>query len=147
MTRLIWHELFFDVAPPRLYQALTEPAQLAQWWTTQVGGVSALGQTLEFGFAGLTQEMLVIGLSPHRLVRWRATDNGLEDWAGTTLEFAIFRQHGQTYLHLRHAGWREEASMYAQCHTDWAFYLLSLREFVEKGQGRPFPYDILNNGL
>jgi len=147
MTREIWHELFFNVSPQKLYDAITDPKKLAQWWTTDVRGTSHLGKSLEFGFGGLSQEMLVSDLKPGKLVRWTATEKGLSDWAGTFLEFKIFRQDDLTYLHFRHSNWREGAEMYAQCNTDWAFYLLSLREFVEKGKGRPFPNDILNNGL
>lgn len=147
MTREIWHELFFNVSPQELYRAITDPKKLAQWWTTDVRGTSVPGKKLEFGFGGLTQEMLVSDLKPGKLVRWKATENGLSDWAGTGLEFRIFSQDGLTYLHFRHSNWRKDAKMYAQCNTDWAFYLLSLREFVERGKGRPFPNDILNNGL
>ena len=147
MTREIWHELFFNVSPQKLYEAITDPQKLAQWWTADVRGMSRPGKSLEFWFGGLSQEMIVSDLKPGKLVRWAATEKGLSDWAGTILEFKIFHREDLTYLHLRHFNWREDAEMYAQCNTDWAFYLLSLREFVDKGKGRPFPNDILNNGL
>ena len=147
MTREIWHELFFNVSLQKLYEAITDPKKHAQWWTTDVRGASRPGISLEFGFGGLSQEMIVRDLKPGELVRWSATEKGLSDWAGTVLEFKNFRRDDLTYLHFRHSNWREGADMYAQCNTDWAFYLLSLREFVEKGKGRPFPNDILNNGL
>ena len=147
MTREIWHELFFNVSLHELYEAITDPKKLAQWWTTDVRGTSVPGKYLEFGFGGFSQEMLVSDLESGKLVRWTATEKGLSDWAGTRLEFKVFRRNDLTYLHLRHSNWKEEAKMYAQCNTDWAFYLLSLREYVETGKGRPFPNDILNNGL
>lgn len=147
MTREIWHELFFNVTPQELYEALTDPEKLAQWWTTDVRGISQLGEYLEFGFGGLIQEMLVTDLEPGKLVQWKATESGLPDWVGTILEFKIFRRDGLTYLHLHHSNWHDDAPMYAQCNTDWAFYLLSLREFVENGNGRPYPNDFLNNGV
>ena len=147
MTREIWHELFFKVSPQTLYEAITDPTQLSQWWTTDVRGTSHTGKYLEFGFGETIQQMLVSDLEPGKLVRWTATEKGLSDWAKTVLAFKIFSKDELTYLHLHHSNWREDAEMYAQCNTDWAFYLLSLREFVEKGKGRPFPNDILNTGL
>jgi len=141
MTREIWHELFFNVSPHELYEAITDSKKLAQWWTTDVRVTSVPGKYLEFGFGELSQEMLVSDLEPGKLVRWTATEKGLSDWAGTHLEFKVFRQNDLTFLHFRHSNWKEEAN------TDWAFYLLSLREYVETGKGRPFPNDILNNGL
>ena len=67
---------------------------------------------------------------------------------GTIFEFKIFRQGDVAYLHLLRSNLRDNAAMYAQCDFDWAFYLLSLRELVEKGKKRlPFPNDILNSGV
>ena len=96
MTREIWHELFFKVSPQELYEAITDPNKLAHWWTTDVRGASQPGGYLEFGFGGLIQEMLITDLEPGKLVRWRATENGLSDWAGTLLEFKIFKRDDQT---------------------------------------------------
>jgi hypothetical protein len=32
--------------------------------------------------------------------------------------------------------------MFPECSMHWAIYLLSLKEFVETGKGRPHPYDM-----
>jgi uncharacterized protein YndB with AHSA1/START domain len=92
MTREVWHELVFNVSPQKLYEAITDLKKLAQWWTTDVRGTSRPGKYLEFGFGGSSQEMLVSEMKPGKLVRWMATERGLSDWAGTLLEFKIFRR-------------------------------------------------------
>jgi hypothetical protein len=60
----------------------------------------------------------------------------------TEVEFRIFRVNKQTVLHFRHSNWREDAKMFPHCSLGWAIFLLSLKEFVEMGKGRPYPCDM-----
>jgi hypothetical protein len=41
-----------------------------------------------------------------------------------------------------HEGWAEPVEFLHHCSTKWAAYLFSLRELVERGAGRPGPYDL-----
>ena len=86
--------------------------------------------------------MQVTALEPDELVRWRVFDGGAEDWIDTEVEFKIFCAEGKTYLHFRHSNWKEDAKSFPHCSMGWAIFLLSLKEFVETGKGRPHPYDM-----
>lgn len=141
--REIWHEIHITASPGRVYRALTDVRKLAGWWTTDTRGQSAVGKKLEFWFYGqLAAEMVVAALKVDELVRWRVTKRSTPDWVGTELEFKIFREGKQTFLHLRHSKWRAAAKMFPECSMHWAIFLLSLKEFVETGKGRPHPYDM-----
>jgi hypothetical protein len=85
---------------------------------------------------------VVTTLTKNKLVRWRVTERGIPDWANTEIEFKIFRRGEYSYLHLRHSKWRDDAEMFPECSMHWAIFLLSLKEFVETGRGRPHPYDM-----
>lgn len=142
-TREIWHELLVNVSAERLYCAVSDPKMIAHWWTTGARGESAIGKQLEFWFGdycGSVAEVTV--LKPNECVCWRIVGGRVEDWIGTEVEFAIFRQKGQTVLHFRHSGWREDAKLFPHCSLGWAVFLLSLKEFAETGKGRPYPYDM-----
>jgi len=141
-TREIWHEILIRVTPHDLYDAVTDAKKLAHWWTTDTRGESRVGRNLEFWFGGMCQMMEVTALEPDTLVRWRATQGGAPGWQGTQIEFKIFREDGKTMLHFRHSNWQENAKMFPHCSMGWAIFLLSLKEFVETGKGRPFPYDM-----
>jgi hypothetical protein len=41
-----------------------------------------------------------------------------------------------------HAGWREPVEFMHHCSTKWAVFLLSLKDWIERSEGRPHPYDI-----
>jgi len=149
-NREIWHEIMINASPRDVYQALTDVDKLAHWWTTDTRGKYKVGNSLEFCFDRLCQPVEVTALRPDELVRWRVpivSKKGMSDWADTEIEFKIFREDGQTLLHFRHSNWREDAKMFPQCSLDWAVFLMSLKEFVETGRGRPYPYDMLPHGV
>ncbi|HYF43985.1 MAG TPA: SRPBCC domain-containing protein, partial [Ramlibacter sp.] len=68
--------------------------------------------------------------------------SGPPDWIGTQLSFSLAEQDGMTIVLFAHRGWREQAESMAHCSMKWAVFLLSLRELVEHGQGRPAPNDL-----
>ncbi len=139
----IWHEIIINASPDDLYQALTDVKKLAHWWTTDTRGESALGKKLEFWFyEELAKEMVVTALKDNELVQWRGTERGDPEWMDTEIEFKIFRREDSTFLHFRHSKWREDAETFPECSMHWAVFLLSLKEFVETGKGRPHPYDM-----
>ena len=141
--REIWHEIHIKAPLNEAYQALADVKKLAHWWTTDTRGESALGGKLEFWFHGhFVAEMVVTALCPDEQVRWRVTDRSISDWVDTEIQFVMFREDDKTYLHLRHSKWHEDADMFPECSMHWAIYLLSLKEFVETGKGRPHPYDL-----
>lgn len=142
-TREIWHEIEIHASPAELFRALSEVPRLAHWWTTDVRGESAVSKTLEFWFSRYRAAVMeVTTLKPDELVQWRVVDGRATDWIGTELEFRIFRGQGKTLLHFRHSLWAEDAKSFPHCSLGWAIYLLSLKEFVETGKGRPHPYDM-----
>ena len=61
---------------------------------------------------------------------------------GTELSFRLTSGEGQTYVRFAHSNWKEPTDFMAHCSTKWAVFLLSLKEAVETGKGRPFPDDI-----
>ena len=139
----IWHEIIINASPVALYQALTDVKKLAHWWTVDTRGESALGEKLEFWFyEELAKEMVVIDLKDNEFVQWRGTERGDSEWVDTEIEFKIFRKGGKTFLHFRHSKWREDAEAFPECSMHWAVFLLSLKEYVETGKGRPHPYDM-----
>jgi uncharacterized protein YndB with AHSA1/START domain len=143
MTREIWHEILINAAPSEVYGALTDVEKLAHWWTIDVRGQSATGKTLEFWFSGYRGAVMeVTTLKTDELVQWRVIDGNSSEWIGTDLEFKILHKQGKAFLHLRHSIWREDAEAFPHCSLGWAIFLLSLKEYVETGKGRPHPYDM-----
>jgi uncharacterized protein YndB with AHSA1/START domain len=141
--REIWHEVLINASPAELFQAVTDVKKLAHWWTTDVRGESAIGRKLEFWFSGFRASVMeVIALKSNELVVWHVVGGESADWLDTNVEFKILIRQGKTFLHFRHSKWHQDAESFAHCSMGWAIFLLSLKEFVETGKGRPHPYDM-----
>ena len=139
-TYEIKHEIGIKGTPEAIFRALVEPKLLAQWWTSDTRGQSEVGGMLEFWFGEYPQKMRVKALEANELVRWQGAE-GMDEWEGTEFEFRLEPEAEQCLVHFTQSGWTKNTGMYAHCSTKWAVFLLSLKDLIEKGEGRPHPRD------
>ncbi|GAA5785582.1 activator of HSP90 ATPase [Chitiniphilus shinanonensis] len=143
----IVHRIGIKAPATQVYAALASLQGLAGWWTEEVQGNDQVGGRIEFTFRALdgtvkgSAVMAVEALDPSRQVAWRCVE-GPAEWIDTRLTFTLAEHDDQTIVLLGHRQWREEVEFTAHCSTKWAIFLLSLRDYVEKGTGRPSPNDV-----
>jgi uncharacterized protein YndB with AHSA1/START domain len=143
----IIHRIGVKSAAAQVYKALSTIEGLAHWWTEEVEGDDRIGGKIEFTFRWETGEikgkmvMEVKELSPQKNVRWRCID-GPAEWIGTDITFQLSQQDDQIIIIFGHRNWREAVEFTAHCSMKWAVFLLSLREYVETGKGKPSPHDL-----
>ena len=137
----ILHRVGIGAEPRKVYEALSTVDGLSHWWITATTGESRVGGTIHFGREGGGFEMQVTQLVPDKLVQWTCLA-GPAEWVGTKLSFALEFKEGQTFVLFAHAGWKQPVEFMHHCSTKWATFLLSLRNWVERGEGRPHPYDV-----
>ena len=124
-----------------ILNALNTVDGLKAWWTQGTSGDTAQGGTIAFRFGGNGGFDMRVVKSDATQVQWECV-GGPDDWLGTRVEFEIKPGVKQNMLMFRHAGWRSENAHFHHCSTKWATFLLSLRDHVERGQGKPFPNDV-----
>jgi len=146
-TYSICHEVGIKASSIDVYQALTDIKKLAGWWTSDTrGDGSKVGGILEFWFGDFCQKFEVAELQPNKLVRWKANGNeSVEEWAGTEITFSLSADEKQCYVRFSHSGWRKASGILPHCSTKWAIFMLSLKDFLEKGKGQPAPNDVQIN--
>ena len=143
----IVHRVGIKAPVSKVYAALATVDGLAGWWTIATTGRSHPGGVIAFRFQTETGEeiggfeMDVLELVPDQKVRWRVKA-GPDEWVGTDIEFLLSRQDDYTIVRFGHRAWRDEVEFMAHCSTKWATFLLSLRDMVETGTGRPAPHDL-----
>jgi len=121
--------------------ALTSLEGLAGWWTPLVGGDPTPGGTLQFGFAGLDETivMLVEDSSTSHEVLWTCLANtGHPEWEGTRIAFRLTSTESGSLLSFRHSGLTRSLSCYDACERGWDHFLTSLMQYAETGVGNPF---------
>jgi len=143
----IIHRIGIKSPAAEVYKALASKKGLAGWWTEEVSGDEAVGGKIEFVFRSETGElkgkmvMQVEELDTQKYIRWLCTE-GPEEWIGTDITFELSEQDDQTIIYFGHRKWREAVEFTSHCSMKWAVFLLSLRDYVEKGKGQPSPNDI-----
>jgi uncharacterized protein YndB with AHSA1/START domain len=146
-TYTIRHEVGIETSPEAVYQALTDTSKLAGWWTSDTRGKgSKKGDVLEFWFGDFCQKLEVAELQPGKLVRWKANkEGGVDEWVGTEVAFSLKADEKQCWVLFSHSGWRKDSGILPHCSTKWAVFMLSLKDFLEKGKGHPYPKDVQVN--
>ncbi|MEP7257804.1 MAG: SRPBCC domain-containing protein [Flavitalea sp.] len=143
----IIHRIGIKSPATQVYKALTSIHGLANWWTEETEGDGHTGGKIIFRFRSETGDikgemaMEVKELIPRKSIQWLCID-GPEEWIGTTINFNLSEQDGQTIILFGHRSWREAVEFTAHCSMKWAVFLLSLREYVETGKGKPSPHDL-----
>lgn len=130
-----------QVASSHIQQALTTLEGLSSWWTNDTQGNPAAGGELVFTFGNNGGFVMRVLKNTAAQVHWQCIQ-GPDEWLGTLIEFELQQHSTHCQLMFRHAGWAAEVPFFYHCSTKWATFLLSLRDYVEQGQGRPFPDDL-----
>jgi uncharacterized protein YndB with AHSA1/START domain len=140
----IRHRVVISAPPTRLYEAISTKEGISAWWTRDgVKGDPNEGGKLEFYFGSPDPAavMEITGLEPDKAVSWHCVE-GETEWVGTDLRFELEANETGTVVVFTHADWRSQSDFMAHCSARWAYFLLSLKAYVENGQGTPFPEDL-----
>ncbi|HEV3266532.1 MAG TPA: SRPBCC domain-containing protein [Acidimicrobiales bacterium] len=140
----IRHRVCISAPLGSVYEAVATPEGISEWWTRDgVQGDSSEGSKLQFYFGQPEPAavMEVTRLDPSGQVTWNCVE-GADDWVGTRLAFDLTQQDDETVVLFTHADWREPVEFMAHCSARWAYFLLSLKSYLETGKGTPFPEDL-----
>ena len=143
----IIHRIGIKAPLSKVYDAVATPEGVAGWWTRNTTGSGRAGGRITVRFLGKDGKEIggmdyeTTGLEPNREVRWRFVA-GPPEWIGTEATFELSQDGDTTVLLFGHRRWKEAVEFTAHCSMKWATFLLSLRELVETGTGRPAPDDL-----
>ena len=143
----IIHRVGIKAPISKVYEALSTVEGIAGWWTEHTSGTSQVGKTILVRFLSSegkeigSMTMEVKALEPDRKVQWTFIA-GPEEWIGTDATFDLHEEGDYTIVIFGHRNWREAIEFTAHCSMKWAIFLLSFKELVETGKGKPSPHDI-----
>ncbi|MDY7396700.1 SRPBCC domain-containing protein [Aureibaculum sp. 2210JD6-5] len=134
----IYHDLTINAPIEKVFEAVSDPKHLINWWPLKCEGKPILGSEYNFYF---TPEYdwygKVSGLIPNQSFHIKMTKSDL-DWDSTTFGFDLEEQSDNVLLHFFHTGWPERNSHYRVSSFCWAMLLKGLKDYLEKGIILPF---------
>jgi uncharacterized protein YndB with AHSA1/START domain len=142
----IIHRVGIKAPVSKVYAALSTIEGVAGWWTTETTGVSKSGGHIDVRFLSPSGKeigsmgMEVMALDPSKKVHWRFK-SGPAEWVGTDVIFNLSQDGDFTIVLFGHKNWREADEFTSHCSMKWAMFMLSLKDLVETGKGKPSPDD------
>ena len=141
----IHHRVGIKAPLTEVYEAVSTVDGVAAWWTKET--TATAGGDVEVRFTGPGGEekgrmrFEVVELEPGKKVHWRFK-SGPDEWIGTDVTFDLSQADGYTVVLFSHSNWRELVEFTSHCSMKWATFLLSLKDLVETGSGKPSPNDL-----
>lgn len=141
----IIHRIGIKAPASKVYEAVATAQGVAGWWTRDTTGAAGGRVNVRFlhkdGNEIGQMDFQMTLLEPDREVHWRILA-GPPEWLGTDVTFELTQEGDMTVVTFGHRNWKEPVEFMAHCSMKWAVFLLSLRELVETGTGRPAPDDL-----
>ena len=143
----IIHRVGIKAPVSKVYAALSTVEGVAGWWTKETTGVSKSGGHIDVRFLSPSgneigsMNMEVMELDPNKKVHWRFK-SGPAEWVGTDVIFNLSQDGDYTIVLFGHKNWREANEFTSHCSMKWATFMLSLKDLVETGNGKPSPNDM-----
>lgn len=141
----IMHRIGIRAPVARVYEAVATVEGIAGWWTRNTTATEDVGGRVNVRF--LLENGKEIGRMDFEMtrldreVRWRI-EAGPPEWIGTDVTFQLAVDGDMTILLFGHRNWKEPVEFMAHCSMKWAVFLLSLRDLLETGTGKPAPEDV-----
>lgn len=139
----ILHLIKIRAAQDKVYQAVSTPEGIRGWWTRDAALDPKAGGSGEFGFYGhrMVIKVKVAEITPPNHVAWDSVSSTGGGFDGTTISFDLKSEDGVTSVLFAHRGFKTAGEQVASATTRWGFYLLSLKHYLETGEGTPNPED------
>ena len=129
----ILHDIDIAATPTDIFQMITHPQNLNQWWTVKSTGEPSLNETYNFYFSDdYNWFAKVIHIEENRSVIFEMTQAD-SDWAETVLSFDIIRK-SETLQTLRfeHKNWQTANNHFRRTSFCWALYFDKMKRLLEE---------------
>lgn len=129
----IHHELIVRSAPRRVFDALTQAADLSVWMAAPVVGRVEVGEVIEIQYPNRTMRLEISGREEGRMVQWRVIApmwpvEGIDQPQVITWTLEPYEEN--TLVSLRMQGWPRDDGVYASVSYKMASFMLRLKVYL-----------------
>ena len=138
MSFNIYHNLLIKASIIEVFDAVSIPEHLNNWWTLKSSGKPEMGATYNLNFTDEYDWYSQVSVcKPVDSFHLKMTKSD-KDWDPTTFGFDLEEKDNGTYLKFFHVNWPENNDHLKHSSFCWAMLLNGLKNYLEKGIIIPF---------
>lgn len=134
----IYHNLLIKVPPQKVFEGVSLPVHLDNWWTLKSDGFPEMGTSYHLYFSDEYDWYAEVSkCEPNKSLHFKMVKSDA-DWDPTTFAFDLEEKENGTYLRFAHFGWKETNEHFKIASFCWAMLLNGLKNYLEKEVIVPF---------
>jgi len=134
----ILHDFYINVPIEKVFEAVSTPEGLEQWWTKRSSAEQKSGGIYELWFGTeYDWRAKVTKYKPNSDFELEIF-NADKDWNGTLVGFHLEEKDDSTTVRFHHKNWSEENEHYRISCYCWAMYLRILKRYLEYEETVPY---------
>ena len=134
----IYHDLVIKVSKEKVFDAITNPTHLNNWWTLKSSGKPILNSEYNLNFTDEYNWFCKVSKVEKNKYFYLSMTVSSEDWQSTTFGFELKETQNGTLVKFSHLGWKKCNSEFRNSSFCWAILLNNLKRYLEKGDIIPF---------
>ena len=138
MSYNIYHNLTINTSPKEVFDAVSLPQHLDNWWTLKSSGKPELQAEYNLNFTDQYKWFCKVSkVNPNESFHLKMIKSN-DDWNPTTFGFDLEEVKNGTLLKFSHVNWLKENHHFKHSSFCWALLLNGLKNYLEKGGIIPF---------
>jgi uncharacterized protein YndB with AHSA1/START domain len=138
MANNIYHNLVIDAPPKKVFDGVTMPEHLVNWWPLKCSGKPVLGAEYNLNFTDKYDWYGTVSLvEPNKSFHIKMTKSDT-DWDPTTFGFDLEDLGDKTRIKFSHRDWPAINDHFKYSSFCWALLLNGLKAYLEKNEIIPF---------
>lgn len=135
----IYHDFIINVSSEKVFEAVSTPYGLNDWWTKKCSGKCELGAVFNLYFAEEYNWFAeIVSLKHNEAIEFKIT-KAMEEWQPTSFGFKLQEiKPNITSVEFYHKDWTEVSKEFKVASYCWADLLRQLKQYLEKGIITPF---------
>ena len=134
----IFHNFRINAPANKVFEAISDPKHLINWWPLKCSGKAALGETYNFNFTDQYDWYgQVTTCEPNQAFYIKMTKAD-QDWDPTTFGFDLESGSEGVDVSFWHKDWPDVNQHFKIASFCWAILLQGLKNYVERGEIVPF---------
>ena len=138
MAYHIHHSFTIEASKQAVFEAVTLPKHLDNWWTLKSSGEPKLNAEYNLNFTDAYNWYCKVSEVKDNESFYLKMTQSDADWDATTFGFRLKEVEKGTLMEFEHKNWQENNHHYRHSSFCWAMLLKGLKDYLEKGTVIPF---------